>query len=118
MSTRTSPRCWACTTPRRALPQAQRRGHEVTRQLGREIDTWRALYARARRALDKLGTSAEEASVALIKTRHSGSEARRTVALQKRDTSSPIASGRVRYGRPPQFKAKVRHPDHGAPFAP
>lgn len=46
---------------------------KVTRMLGRDHDTWQALYARARRALDKLGKS-HEANVAPIKSRHTGSE--------------------------------------------
>ncbi|MGP3505818.1 DDE-type integrase/transposase/recombinase [Paracidovorax citrulli] len=89
---------------------------EVTRQLGRDFDTWRALYARARRALDKLGTS-PEASVALIKARHSGSERDVRLPFKKRDTSS-LSPLDVFVMDGHQFKAKVRHPDHGAPFAP
>lgn len=89
---------------------------EVTRSLGRDFDSWEALYARARRALDKLGTSAE-ANVALIKARHTGSE--RDVKLPfKRRAWNELAPLDVWIMDGHTFKAKVRHPDHGAPFAP
>lgn len=89
---------------------------EVTRMLGRDFDSWQALYARARRALDKLGTSAE-ANVALLKARHSGSERDAKLPFKRRDASmlEPLDVW-VMDGH--SFKAKVRHPDHGAPFAP
>ncbi|QIL81831.1 DDE-type integrase/transposase/recombinase [Diaphorobacter sp. HDW4A] len=89
---------------------------EVTRMLGREFDSWGALYSRARRALDKLGKS-HEANVALIKSRHTGSERDAKLPFKRRDRTniSPldiwVIDGHT-------FKAKVRHPDHGAPFAP
>ncbi len=90
---------------------------EVTRQLGREFDTWKALYARARRALDKFGKS-HEANTALIKARYApGAQRDAKLPFQWRDTSGMkpndcwLIDGHT-------FKAKVRHPDHGAPFAP
>lgn len=89
---------------------------EVTRKLGRDFDSWQALYARARRCLDKWGTSAE-ANVALLKARHSGSERDAKLPFKRRDASmlEPLDVW-VMDGH--SFKAKVRHPDHGAPFAP
>lgn len=90
---------------------------EVTRQLGRDFDTWKALYARARRALDKFGKS-HEANTALIKARYApGAQRDAKLPFQWRDTSCMkpndcwLIDGHT-------FKAKVRHPDHGAPFAP
>lgn len=89
---------------------------EVTRTLGREFDTWKPLYSRARRTLEKLGTSSD-ANVRLIKARHSGSERDAKLPFKRRDASmlEPldvfVIDGHT-------FKAKVRHPDHGAPFAP
>jgi putative transposase len=84
---------------------------DVTRKLQRDFDTWKQLYARARRALPKLN------KVDLIKSRHSGSERAALLPHKRRDTSvlKPLdvwlMDGHT-------FKAKVRHPDHGAPFAP
>lgn len=90
---------------------------EVTRQLGREFDTWRALYSRARRALAKLGQS-HEASVALIKTRHApGAQRDARLPFKHRDFSM-LDSNDVWLIDGHTLKAKVRHPDHGAPFAP
>ncbi|WP_293222267.1 Mu transposase C-terminal domain-containing protein [Ottowia sp.] len=90
---------------------------EVTRQLGRDFDTWRALYARARRALDKLGKN-HEASTALIKARHApGAQRDAKLPFKWRDTSG-LAPNDVWVIDGHTFKAKVRHPDHGAPFAP
>ncbi|MFT4243539.1 MAG: Mu transposase C-terminal domain-containing protein [Acidovorax sp.] len=90
---------------------------EVTRQLGRDFDTWRALYARARRALDKLGKS-PEASTALIKARHApGAQRDAQLPFKWRDTSN-LAANDVWLIDGHTMKAKVRHPDHGAPFAP
>ncbi|CAN7563425.1 Mu transposase C-terminal domain-containing protein [Acidovorax sp. LjRoot117] len=90
---------------------------EVTRQLGRDFDTWKALYARARRALDKFGKS-HQANTALIKARHApGAQRDAKLPFRWRDTSGLkpndcwLIDGHT-------FKAKVRHPDHGAPFAP
>lgn len=89
---------------------------QVTKDLGRERDTWQALYARARRALDKLGQSTEF-SVGLIKARHTGSERDAKLPFKKRATEDLdptdvyVVDGHT-------FKAKVRHPEHGAPFAP
>lgn len=89
---------------------------EVTRMLGRDFDSWTSLYHRARRALDKLGQSAD-ANVALIKARHTGAQRDALLPFKRRDTSmlDPldvwVIDGHT-------FKAKVRHPDHGAPFAP
>jgi putative transposase len=84
---------------------------DVTRKLRRDFDTWKQLYARARRALPKVD------KVGLIKARHSGSERAALLPHKRRDTSmlKPLdvwlMDGHT-------FKAKVRHPDHGAPFAP
>ncbi len=89
---------------------------EVTRMLERDIDDWRPLYHRARRALGRLGRSAE-ASVALIKARHSGSERAARLPYRQRDASM-LAPLDVFVMDGHTFKAKVRHPDHGAPFAP
>lgn len=89
---------------------------QVTKDLGRDVDTAQALYARARRALDKLGQSAEF-SVGLIKARHTGSERDAKLPFKKRATEDLdptdvyVVDGHT-------FKAKVRHPEHGAPFAP
>lgn len=89
---------------------------EVTRQLGRDIDTWQALYGRSRRALDKLGKSAE-ANMALLKARHTSAQRDAKLPFKRRSTDSfapldiAVVDGHT-------FKAKVRHPDHGAPFAP
>ena len=84
---------------------------DVTRSLGRPFDDWRALYGRARRALQKVD------NVTLIKARHSGSARAARLPFKRRDTSMLrpldvwLIDGHT-------FKAKVRHPDHGAPFAP
>lgn len=89
---------------------------EVTRMLGRDFDDWRSLYHRARRVLDKVGQSAE-ASVALIKSRHTGAQRDAKLPFKRRDTSM-LEFGDVFVIDGHTFKAKVRHPDHGAPFAP
>lgn len=89
---------------------------EVTRILGRDFDEWRSLYHRARRILDKLGQSAE-ASVALIKSRHTGAQRDAKLPFMRRDASA-MDFGDVFVIDGHTFKAKVRHPDHGAPFAP
>ena len=87
---------------------------EVTRSMGkidgRDFDSWEALYARARRALDKLGTSAE-ANVALIKARHTGSERDVKLPFKRRDWDG-LAPLDVWIMDGHSFKAKVRHPDH------
>lgn len=90
---------------------------EVTRQLGRDFDTWKALYARARRALDKFGKS-HEANTALIKARFApGAQRDAQLPFKWRDTSA-LKPNDVWLIDGHTFKAKVRHPDHGAPFAP
>lgn len=89
---------------------------EVTRMLGRDYDSWTALYDRARRALTKVGRSAQ-ASVALIKARHSGAQRDAKLPFKRRDTTM-LAPMDVWVIDGHTFKAKVRHPDHGAPFAP
>ncbi|MGE4244182.1 Mu transposase C-terminal domain-containing protein [Ramlibacter sp.] len=92
----------------RNLSQA---AQDVTKRLKRPVDAWKQLYARARRALPKLD------KVDLIKARHSGSERAARLPFKRRDTTvlRPldvwVCDGHT-------FKAKVRHPDHGAPFAP
>lgn len=84
---------------------------EVTRQLGRDFDSWTALYGRARRTLAKVD------NVTLIKSRHSGAERAALLPFRRRDTTmlKPLDVWLID-GH--SFKAKVRHPDHGAPFAP
>lgn len=83
----------------------------VTKEFGRDFDTWTALYGRSRRALEKVD------NVKLIKARHSGSERAAKLPFKRRNTNclKPLdvclVDGHT-------FKAKVRHPDHGAPFAP
>lgn len=92
----------------RNLSQA---AQDVTKRLGREPDAWKQLYAKARRALPKVD------KVSLIKSRHSASERAALLPFKRRDTSvlKPldlcVIDGHT-------FKAKVRHPEHGAPFAP
>jgi putative transposase len=84
---------------------------EVTKQLGRPYDTWRNLYDRARRALPKVDT------IALIKARHTGAERAAKLPFKRRDTLmlKPLDVWLIDGHT---FKAKVRHPEHGAPFAP
>lgn len=90
---------------------------EVTRQLGRDFDTWKALYARARRALDKFGKS-HQANTALIKARFApGAQRDAQLPFKFRDTMV-LKANDVALIDGHTFKAKVRHPDHGAPFAP
>lgn len=89
---------------------------EVTKRLGRDIDSWTALYQRARRAVAKLGTS-HVANTALIKSRHSGAQRDAKLPFKRRDTSV-LNFNDVWLIDGHTFKAKVRHPDHGAPFAP
>lgn len=100
-------------------PQFRKLSHaaqQVTRDLGRDYDSWTSLYHRARRALDKLGKSAE-ANVAMIKARHTGAQRDAKLPFKRRDASMlSFADVYVIDGH--TFKAKVRHPDHGAPFAP
>ncbi|MGE4244237.1 Mu transposase C-terminal domain-containing protein [Ramlibacter sp.] len=92
----------------RNLSQA---AQDVTKRLKQPVDSWKQLYARARRALPKLD------KVDLIKARHSGSARAARLPFKRRDTTvlRPldvwVCDGHT-------FKAKVRHPDHGAPFAP
>ena len=83
----------------------------VTRALGRPFDDWRRLYDQARRAMPKVD------KVQMIKARHTGAERAARLPFKRRDTSlfSPLDIG-VIDGH--SFKAKVRHPDHGQPFAP
>lgn len=83
----------------------------VTLAMGRPLDEWRRLYDQARRALPKLDKTQ------LIKARHKGAERAAKLPFKRRDTSmlKPLdvclVDGHT-------FKAKVRHPEHGAPFAP
>jgi putative transposase len=89
---------------------------EVMYRNGQPLDAWQALYFRARRVLDKLGQSHEH-HTALIKARNSGSDRDAKLPFKRRDAGmlDPldvfVVDGHT-------FKAKVRHPDHGAPFAP
>ena len=100
-------------------PQFRKLSHaaqQVTRDLGRDYDSWTSLYHRARRALDKLGKSAE-ANVAMIKARHTGAQRDAKLPFKRRDPSMlDFADVYLIDGH--TFKSKVRHPDHGAPFAP
>jgi putative transposase len=84
---------------------------EVTKRLKREPDEWKSLYERARRALPKID------KINLIKSRHSASERAALLPFKRRDTSvlKPLDVWLIDGHT---FKAKVRHPDHGAPFAP
>eukprot|EP00456_Euglypha_rotunda_P029177 TRINITY_DN228_c0_g1_i10.p1 TRINITY_DN228_c0_g1~~TRINITY_DN228_c0_g1_i10.p1 ORF type:complete len:732 (-),score=136.37 TRINITY_DN228_c0_g1_i10:887-3082(-) len=84
---------------------------EVTKQLGREYDTWSALYGRARRALGKVD------NVKLIKARHTGAERAAKLPFKRRKTDDLLPLD-VCLVDGHSFKAKVRHPEHGAPFAP
>lgn len=84
---------------------------EVTKQLGQPYDTWKQLYARARRALPKVD------KIDLIKARSTGAQRAAQLPFKRRDTSmlKPLDVWLIDGHT---FKAKVRHPDHGAPFAP
>nr|WP_315206778.1 Mu transposase C-terminal domain-containing protein [uncultured Albidiferax sp.] len=84
---------------------------EVTKQLGQPYDTWKQLYARARRALPKVD------KIELIKARSTGAQRAAQLPFKRRDTSmlKPLDVWLIDGHT---FKAKVRHPDHGAPFAP
>lgn len=83
----------------------------VNLELGNAYDDWRTLYDRARRAMPKLD------KVKLIKARHTGAERAAKLPFKRRDSSMfepmdiAVCDGHT-------FKAKVRHPDHGQPFAP
>lgn len=84
---------------------------EVNRQLDRPHDEWNRLYQRAKRVLPRLD------KVSLYKARHSGAERAAKLPFKRRDTSmlKPLDVWLIDGHT---FKAKVRHPDHGAPFAP
>lgn len=84
---------------------------EVNRRLGRSHDEWNRLYQRAKRVLPRLD------KVSLYKARHSGAERAAKLPFKRRDTSvlKPLDVWLIDGHT---FKAKVRHPDHGAPFAP
>ena len=83
----------------------------VVETLDRPFDTWTALYGRARRALDKAD------KVELIKARHGGSERAAKLPFKHRSVENmgPLHVWQIDGHT---FKAKVRHPDHGGPFAP
>ena len=83
----------------------------VTKQLGQPYDSWRSLYDRSRRALPKVN------AIVLIKTRSTGAERAAQLPFKRRDTSvlKPLDVWLIDGHT---FKAKVRHPEHGAPFAP
>lgn len=83
---------------------------EIARRTG-QVDEWRSLYSRARRALARVDR------IDLVKARHSASERAALLPFRRRDTSS-LAPLDVALVDGHTFKAKVRHPDHGAPFAP
>lgn len=84
---------------------------EVARKMGDGIEGWKPLYHRAQRALPSVD------KVQLIKSRHSGAERAAKLPFKRRDTSvlKPLDVWLIDGHT---FKAKVRHPDHGAPFAP
>jgi putative transposase len=84
---------------------------DVTLDLGRPFDDWAPLYNRARRALPKVDKAR------LIKARHTGAERAAKLPFKRRDTGT-IRPLDVWLVDGHTFKAKVRHPDHGAPFAP
>lgn len=86
----------------------------VNTALGRPFDDWRRLYDQARRALAKVDA---RANVKLLKARHTGAERAALLPYKKRDTRT-IAPLDVALIDGHTFKAKVRHPIHGAPFAP
>ena len=83
----------------------------VNTELGRPHDDWRALAHRARRALPKVD------KVGLIKARHTGAERDAKLPYKRRDTSVLVPND-VWLIDGHTFKAKVRHPFHGQPFAP
>ena len=83
----------------------------VNTELGRPFDDWKALCHRARRALPKVD------KVGLIKARHTGAERDAKLPYKRRDTSV-LAPNDVWLIDGHTFKAKVRHPFHGQPFAP
>lgn len=78
---------------------------------GNGLQTWKQLYHRAQRALPKVD------QVSVIKARHSGAERAAKLPFKRRDTSvlKPLDVWLIDGHT---FKAKVRHPDHGQPFAP
>ena len=84
---------------------------EAVARLGLARDAWRSVYERSRRALQKAD------KVALIKARHSGAQRAAQLPFKRRDTSQ-LAPLDVWLVDGHTFKAKVRHPDHGGPFAP
>lgn len=83
----------------------------VNLELGHRYDDWRSLYDRARRALPKLDAAR------LIRARHTGSDRAAMLPFKRRGTEGlrpldvVLCDGHT-------FKARVRHPDHGQPFAP
>lgn len=83
----------------------------INTELGRPYDDWVALCHRARRALPKVD------KVGLIKARHTGAERDARLPYKRRDTSV-LAPNDVWLIDGHTFKAKVRHPFHGQPFAP
>jgi putative transposase len=84
---------------------------DITKQLRRPYDEWRKLYDRARRVLPKIS------QVDLIKARSTGKDRAAQLPFKRRDTSmlKPLDCWLIDGHT---FKAKVRHPQHGAPFAP
>ena len=83
----------------------------VNTELGHPHDAWVTLYHRARRALPKLP------KVDLIKARHTGAERDAKLPYTRRNTSV-MGPNDVWLIDGHTFKAKVRHPFHGQPFAP
>ncbi len=84
---------------------------DITKRLGRPYDEWKTLAQRARRLVPKLN------QIDLVKARHSGAERAAKLPFKRRDTSM-LAPLDVALIDGHTFKAKVRHPEHGAPFAP
>ncbi len=79
--------------------------------LGRPFDDWRRLYDQARRALPRLDKTQ------LIKARHTGNERAAKLPFKRRDTGT-LRPNDVWLVDGHTFKSKVRHPEHGQPFAP
>ncbi|MDP3614100.1 MAG: Mu transposase C-terminal domain-containing protein, partial [Rubrivivax sp.] len=84
---------------------------DVTAELGRHFDDATVLYGRVRRALPKVD------KVQLIKARHRGAERAAKLPFKRRLTEG-LHTNDVWVMDGHTFKAKVRHPDHGQPFAP
>ena len=83
----------------------------VKKRLALPAEDGRALYDRCRRAIAKTD------NVQAIKARHSGAQRAAMLPFKRRDTSV-LQPNDVWLMDGHTYKAKVRHPDHGQPFAP